>query len=210
MKLFCDMDGTLVDVAPRHYKVYSEAVRLHGGVSMDQKSYWDMKRKKTKWKDLLIASALPPKIEEDFLRYFIDTIESQEYLAIDQLFEGVYETLYAFSEKHDLYLVSLRRNENNLLRQLDDLNIRELFTQVLSGHSNSDGYDKKIELISSVKGNDNGMIIGDTEADIVTGKQLGLYTAAVTSGIRDEAYLEALEPDYLLRNFNELREVSKF
>jgi phosphoglycolate phosphatase-like HAD superfamily hydrolase len=42
------------------------------------------------------------------------------------------------------------------------------------------------------------LIIGDTEADIIAGKQLGLRTFAVTSGIRNAAFLKAIEPDYVI------------
>lgn len=207
MKVFCDLDGTLIDVAPRHYKVYKEAVMKYGGVALDKTVYWEAKRRKAKWEELLPMSHLPVEIKEDFLKHFINTIESTEYLAIDQLFPGAHETLLSLKRQHDLYLVSLRRNESNLLWELDNLGLRTIFSRILSGHSETDGYDKKIELISTVKGDARGVIIGDTEADIVTGKQLGLQTIAVTSGIRDEHYLEALSPDYLLKGINELREL---
>jgi phosphoglycolate phosphatase-like HAD superfamily hydrolase len=41
-------------------------------------------------------------------------------------------------------------------------------------------------------------MIGDTEADVISGKQLGMRTFAVTSGIRDQAFLADLEPDYIV------------
>jgi phosphoglycolate phosphatase-like HAD superfamily hydrolase len=84
------------------------------------------------------------------------------------------------------------------LWELDYLGLTPHFAEILTGHSETDGYDVKIELIKEKLGNDEGLIIGDTEADIIAGKQLGLQTFAVTSGIRDRAFLEAIEPDHVL------------
>ena len=42
------------------------------------------------------------------------------------------------------------------------------------------------------------MIIGDTETDIMAGKQLGLRTVGVLSGIRTREHLEAAGADVVL------------
>jgi phosphoglycolate phosphatase len=207
MKIFCDLDGTLIDIAPRHYRVYLETVGIFGGAALPQEQYWDLKRKKTKWPELLRLSRLEPSMEAQFLESFIQKIESIEYLKADQLFPGALETIERLSQQHQCYLVSLRRKYENLLAQLDWLKLSPHFTKVLSGHSESDGYDKKVELIQGELKGSRGAIIGDTEADIVTGKELGLMTLALTSGIRDEQFLVRLEPDYLLKGITEVADL---
>lgn len=203
-KIFCDLDGTLIDVAPRHYRVYSEMVSQMGGRALAQDIYWDLKRKKTKWMELLPLSQLSADIETEFLQGFIQKIESPEYLRIDQPFPGALVALDKLSAENECYLVSLRRNRENLLREITDLDLARHFIEVLTGHSESDGYDVKIALIKDKLGDSRGVIIGDTEADIITGKQLGLKTFAVTSGIRDEQFLRALEPDYLVSGIEKI------
>lgn len=201
MKVFCDLDGTLIDISTRHYKVYSELVNSFKGNAVDKATYWDLKRKKTKWIELLPMSSLPATLESDFLSAFISKIEDVSYLEIDKPFEGVFESLDLLKQKHQLYLVSLRRNENNLKQELAWLGLQSHFDEVLSGHSENDGYDVKIALIKERLRGEAGAIIGDTEADIVAGKELGLTTIAVTSGIRDEQFLTELKPDYLVASF---------
>lgn len=202
-KIFMDLDGTLLDVSERNHTVYAELVREFGGTPLNKTVYWELKRQKAKWPELLPKSGLSPDTQTAFLDRFIAIIETPPYLRLDKLFDDAVPTLDALSRRFPCTLVSLRRNEATLLQELAWLGVRKHFHKVLTGHSESDGYDKKIELIKSELGNDKGVIIGDTEADIVTGKELGLVTIAVTSGIRGEQFLRALEPDYIIVHIGE-------
>lgn len=204
MKLFFDLDGTLLDVAPRHYRVYQEIVNELGGQPLAQPEYWQAKRQKAKWPELLTRSRLQPSHEPEFLKRFIAKIESVEYLRIDALFPAALDVVTELSQRAECYLVSLRRNHQNILQQLSWLGLLPKFQDVLTGHSESDGHDVKTALISSVLGNDMGVIIGDTEADIVTGQNLGLRTIGVTSGIRDKSFLAALKPDHLVAGIGDV------
>ena len=168
------MDGTLLDVAPRHYLVYAETVDELGGTPLDKPTYWNLKRTKTTWEAVLPKSGLEATQKALFLDKFIKKIENPEYLARDVLFDGAETVLAQLSRDHECYLVSLRRNEINLKEEVDSLGISPFFTEILSGHSENDGYDVKIKLIRDTLGDSQGIIIGDTEADIVTGQQLGL------------------------------------
>lgn len=205
VKIFCDLDGTLLDVSDRNYSVYLELITKYNGKPLERDIYWDLKRKKTRWPELLPMSGVAVDQLQSFLDDFIQKIESLEYLKLDTLFPSSLQTLDKLSEKYDCALVSLRRNEANLLKELEWLGIRGYFSKVLSGHSESDGYDKKIQLITSaIEYNNKGVVIGDTEADIVTGKELGFTTIAITSGVRDRHFLSALRPDYLLGSIGDV------
>lgn len=207
MKVFCDLDGTLLDVAPRHYRVYQETVREFHGIPISQSKYWDQKRRKVTWPTLLNESKLSQEIELKFLDSFIKKIEDPNYLSNDELFPQSIAALETLKRNHELYLVSLRRSEKNLTDQINNLGLKPYFTHILSGHSEADGYDKKIELIKTILGSDRGVIIGDTEADVIAGKELGLMTIAVTSGIRDEQFLAKLNPDYLVNHIGDINEL---
>ena len=49
------------------------------------------------------------------------------------------------------------------------------------------------------------MIVGDTELDILCGKNAGSITCGVTYGYRTEESLKANNPDYLVNNFGEIK-----
>ncbi len=207
MKIFCDLDGTLINVKNRHYAVYRDVAVELNGQAITKSEYWTLKRQKCKWPEILIKSKLSFKDEGVFLKKFICKIEDPKYLAQDTLFPGVISALEIISDYGDLYLVSLRRNKDNLLGQLEALNIAQYFQTVLTGHSENDGYDVKIQLIENLLEKDKGIVIGDTEADVMTGKILGLTTVAVKTGIRDEKFLKKLEPDYLISDITHIKDL---
>jgi phosphoglycolate phosphatase len=205
LKIFFDLDGTLIDVSVRHHKVYSELVMSYGGTSLPQSTYWDLKRNKITWPEILEKSGLSSTLVPAFLNSFINIIESPDYLKLDVLFSDTIPTLQTLALQNDCFLVSLRRNHENFVAEISWLGLDKFFNKVLTGHSENDGYDKKIELISEVleKG-EEALIVGDTEADIITGKNLGLKTVAVLSGIRDREILESLEPDFIINDIRDL------
>jgi phosphoglycolate phosphatase-like HAD superfamily hydrolase len=209
MLVFCDLDGTLLDPAPRHYRVYSEVTRELGGEPLPQPEYWDLKRQKTKWAVLLPLSRLGAEQEPEFLKLFIEKIEDPAYLDMDPLLPGAELALRYLEEKGaTVYLVSLRRQQERLHAQLVRLGVAKYFKEILSGHSEGDGVDVKQPLITAkLNGSTDAVMIGDTETDIKTGKALGIRTIGVYSGLRTESLIRALHPDYVLPGIGDLPNV---
>ncbi len=204
MKIFFDLDGTLIDASKRHHGVYTDVVTELGGSPLQQSEYWDLKRSKSDWEIILPKSNISADQKNLFLARFIPKIEAIDYLKSDTLFPGAVDTIEKLSQKHTCYLVSLRRNHEHLLAEIGWLNLTPHFSKILSGHSETDGSDVKSAIIKAELGDNKGLIIGDTEADILTGKLLNLTTVAVLSGIRNREFLESLKPDYLLKDVTEL------
>lgn len=51
------------------------------------------------------------------------------------------------------------------------------------------------------------LMIGDTDKDILAGKNAGVVTCAVTYGIGTKKELAALKPDYIINSFSEILEI---
>ncbi|HMR72896.1 MAG TPA: HAD hydrolase-like protein [Candidatus Saccharibacteria bacterium] len=206
MNIFFDFDGTLADPVDRHYAVYAAVMKEMDGTPLSKHEYWARKRSKIGWDVLLPESGVEIARKAEFLGKFIQLIEDRTYLEIDELLPGAYVTLEALSKHNECYLVSLRRNNDNLLYQLEHLGIQGFFKDILSGHSEADGEDVKSEIIEArVSGYD--LVVGDTEADVRAAQLLHIPVAAVTTGIRDYDYLAALQPDYILSSVGELPEI---
>jgi phosphoglycolate phosphatase-like HAD superfamily hydrolase len=204
MQIFFDLDGTLIDVSERNYRVYKEVTALFRGTPLPKEKYWEFKRKKTKWPVLLPLSGLAADIEPVYLAEFIQKIEEPEYLKLDMLYLGALDAVDELARKNECYIVSLRRNHDNLLRQIEWLHLAPHFTMILSGHSEGDGYDVKTQLIKEELREKEGIIIGDTEADIIAGQTLGIVTVALTSGIRDAEFLTELKPDHIVAGIGDV------
>lgn len=207
LKIFFDLDGTLIDVSNRHHTVYNETVKELGGSPLDKQAYWDQKRAKDSWDKILANSGLSADDETAFLNKFIPKIESQEYLKMDTLFPDSINVLDSLAKKGSIYLVSLRRNHENLVAEPNWLSLSSHFTKILSGHSESEGSDVKARIIREELACNRGVIIGDTEADVRTGQELGLITIAVASGIRSQEYLTSLRPDFIVQSVKEVLEI---
>jgi phosphoglycolate phosphatase-like HAD superfamily hydrolase len=203
--LFLDLDGTLTDISKRLFDVYVTCLEAFDGTPLAQSEYWELKRDKKSWSEILALSGVGPESENEFLEKFISIIETPEELDKDTLFDDVLPHLKDLSNQHQLILVSLRRNRNELLSQLERLGIKDFFTTVLSGHSETaEGtLTKKAEAISEWGGgaDHSAISIGDGEADIASAKQLGIRSIAVTSGIRNRVQLEKYSPDIIVDTF---------
>lgn len=208
--VFIDLDGTLIDIAPRHHRVYETCVRNYDGKVLPPEKYWQLKRDDTPWSEILLLSDVDVSVKDDFLKLFISKIESPEELSRDELFVDSLNVLEKLSGRHDLYLLSLRRDESALNQEIDELGIRRFFKQILSGHSEtkSGTLTKKAEIIRST-GVDlqTVVVIGDTEADVVAAQDIGATSIALRSGIRSGKFLSAINPGYLVDGIGDAVEI---
>ena len=125
-----DLDGTLIDISDRHYFVYSTIVKDMGGVPITKKEYWDHKCSNASWEIILTASEMNRGDIDLFLQKFILEIEKPENLKLDTLIKNAKDVLESFSLSTDCFLISLRRNADNLLQQLKFLEIDQYFTGI--------------------------------------------------------------------------------
>jgi phosphoglycolate phosphatase len=204
LKICLDMDGTVLDVSGRHHRVYARTIRLFGGKPLTKREYWKLLRRDSGWQQVLVESGLKPELLSAFLEGFIEGIESPDMLATDKLVVGGRASLTRLGGDHCLYLVSLRRSRANLVEQLDRLDIGKYFDQVAVGHSDAPAYRNKVELIARMPDFEEGIVIGDTEADILAAKELNLTSVAVLSGIRGMEYLRTLKPDFIVEGIRDV------
>lgn len=170
-----------------------------------------MKRANLSWDKLLPLSGLSIDEKDRYLKLFIDRIESQEELGADELFKDSLRTLEQLrANNNKLYLLSLRRNADALDWQIEHLGIRHLFEKILSGHSDTKEGTllKKADIVRQTVDNPSEIvIIGDTEADVAAAQQLGATSIALLSGIRNEEFLSAMYPNYLVDGIGDVNKI---
>lgn len=197
-----DLDGPILDVSEKYYRVYADWVRAQGGEPVAKERYWQGKRQRLPDRELLAATGLAAGCEAYWAQRR-EVIETPPYLAFDRLWEGVEERLRRIAAVTPVVLVTLRRSPAALAGQLEQLGVAGLFARVLVGSGRDGAADRaaiKVGLVRGEFGEGLGArwFIGDTETDIVAGRRLGLATAAVTFGIRDRARLEPFRPTLIL------------
>ncbi len=206
-QLICiDLDGPVLDVSERYYRVYSDTLNSFGLEPLSKKSYWNLKRSRVSEPEVLARSATPDThLVRAYLEARAQRIESAQYLLFDQVWHGIPETLKILRSQRALVLVTLRTSRELLDHQLDRLKLLDAFDCILAAGTaagESDRGEQKAQLVRHCFRNEDltGWFVGDTETDIHSGRLLGLRTAAITFGIRTAEHLNAVSPDIVLHS----------
>lgn len=204
---FWDLDGTILDVSDRYYNLYKDILNDAGFAALEKGAYWQAKREATPENEILKLS----RAESFFQSYHarrMSLIESEYYLSFDRLHEGIIQVLEYLSSRFVLVLVTLRSSLKHLNNELQRLFLKQYFADILSSHSvEIPPWKLKYTLIQeyiSVKRGRGYFMIGDTEADMKAGKELGLKTIAVLNGIRSRRLLQQSDPDIILSSAKDL------
>jgi len=209
--IFFDLDDTLISTSERHYRIYKDILRDYGIQNiLSKEDFWNYKRMGRKTVELLAKNS-----SEEFIQKFMDEwlkrIENKNYLKYDNLLSESLIILSGLKNKADLMLVTLRNNRENLFWELNNLGLVNYFKEILVDSPVK--LKNKMTLVKDytekqLKEN-KFIIVGDTEADILTGKELGMLTVAVAYGIRSKEFLEKLKPDFCLNSLSEFLKILK-
>jgi len=204
--IFFDMDGPILDVKERYYKVYKQFIIKHKGIPLSLADYWDQKRNKVSLENMLKLSKCEGVDETVFKKHLSKYREEISNLKLDKLQPKTKEILSHLSQNYNLYLITLRRNTENLFRQLEELSILTYFTKVLTlAPTSEDKWNHKVELLKEHHlDNQAGLILGDTSTEIMAAKNLGLTSIAVSNGIRTKEILLQAGPHLVIESIEEV------
>ena len=207
-QIFFDLDGPIIDVAPKFYRLYTDLFKARGHAVLSKDEYWSLKRNKIPEAQIALRTA-PADFVQNYVPERIRVIENIDYLQHDTLIDGALPLLTNLSSRFKLILVTLRNRRENLMWELRHFDLEKYFTVILTKEDNHGDHNTKIELISQFRkaGEGKSMIVGDTESDVKAGQALGLKTVAVTCGIRTKEYLLTLSPDYIIDSMTQLSDI---
>jgi phosphoglycolate phosphatase len=124
-----------------------------------------------------------------------------------RLYPGVRETLEHFQDKRKAIVTN--KPLDFTLRILQGLDIDTQFEMVLGGDSTVERkpHPEPARKVLSATGVESQMaaVIGDSPSDIKMAKQAGIYSVAVTYGLRPVEELQAAGPNLLLDDVRELQ-----
>jgi phosphoglycolate phosphatase-like HAD superfamily hydrolase len=205
MSIYIDLDGPILDVSEKHYRVYRKIVIILGGRPLKKQLYWQLKKNRSHTTILHLSKIVDPK--NRFEKIWLELIERKSYLKYDRVFPLTKKVLKSVKKHCNLILVTLREHPRNLSWQLKTLGLKFYFDEVLTAKENRGEWLTKYRLIKQSSFlNPDSWLIGDTEVDILTGRKIGLRTIALLSGVRNKKILLNYKPDYIL---NSLREIWK-
>ncbi len=134
---------------------------------------------------------------------------SKHLLDHTNIFPNGRETVQFFSNKKQ----AIFSNKPRLYIQkiLEALDFQELFVEVLGGDSVA---EKKphpqglLQLMKSLNATPERVVmVGDSPLDIQSGKSAGAHTCAVTHGLTEPSILKENNPNWMIHNLAELKEI---
>lgn len=198
MKIFFDLDGTLLDSKLRFYTLFQDLVPK-SNLTFDE--YWAIKSFRIDHESILRRTF---KYSESTVAVFKEDwdslVETDKYLNLDTIILGTVEVLANFKVSNQLYILTARRCYENTIKQLERLQIIKYFDKVIT----TGGEGTKIESIKNFVQDEKFVMVGDTELDILTGKHYNAVTVAVASGVTDRKILNYFKPDYVLGSVRDI------
>ena len=212
--LMFDLDGTLVDTLPSITKAINMCAEHF---NYPKKTADEVRLAVGNGVDVLLAQTMPCECWEDVEQrekiksYFAKCYGSTQR-EIDTCYEGIMEVLeYAKSQG---FLLAVLSNKPDILVQIIVKNLfPKDFVSMSVGQSDLPKkpdpcvpllMTKSLEVLPK-----NTYFIGDSEVDVLTGKNAGMNTVAVSWGFRDRTVLEEASPDVIIDSREQLLDYLK-
>jgi phosphoglycolate phosphatase-like HAD superfamily hydrolase len=209
-RLFTDFDGPIMDVSERYFQVYEfclSQIKLSDQPVMllSKSEFWALKRAQVPEIDIALKSGLTEAGQsEQFAQLRRRTVHTDPYFKYDRLIEGAVAALEKAQKAGIELAIMTMRRVRELEPVLEQHDLGRFFPAdrrfCLSNDyvKTGDTKDKPKLMeraIATLPHADLQWIAGDTEADIEAGKQFGVTTIGILSGIRNETQLRTQTPD---------------
>ncbi len=153
----------------------------------------------------ILPAALHDRIPEAVTLY--STYYPPRSLLTTSLFPGVRETLRTLVERGKRLAIASTKRGTGIIRATDHFGITDLFAQL----QGTDGVPFKpdpailFKIMTDQQWEPSEtLMVGDTDKDVLVGKNAGIATCAVTYGALSRQDLESYAPDFIIPAFPDL------
>ena len=185
MLIGLDLDGTLLDSRLRHVVALRKAadaleVPLSEG---EAQTYLQLKCDGTSGVEALRQLGIQEA--ESISKRWVEIIESEELLALDQLYPDTLDALgRQQSRRSEFILATGRQNPAAARRQISRLGLEGYFREIIV----VDPRDCSQSKAAATRNHDLSAVVGDTEIDLQWALDLGVNFHASSFGFRSQSY----------------------
>lgn len=217
MKLIAfDVDGTLLNTFDTIFHHLNESLTENGFYKIDEPEY--VRKALGYGSYYLIEQALifhynhfyDKQVTEQMLKYYTDRYNSEpSYLT--KPYEGVIDLLNQLKEEGYTLAAYSNKPDSVLQGVMADIFEEGLFDYIEGAKADTPvkpdptALNRIVEKFGLEK--DEVLYIGDSEVDINTAKNAGIKVMAVSWGFRDKPFLEEQNPDFLVDDANQAKEI---
>lgn len=183
-----DLDGTLLDSRNRHIAVMNE-ILSRKKIAIPLEDLIDFKSNGNNNIDYLISKGLSATESATIQKEWIANIEKEDYLKLDTLYPDAKTILEQEGQHNDLVLITARSNKENLLQQLKELGLSDVFVKiaVVSGDNISQKKAQEIRKCNAIR------FYGDTYSDKKAADEAGVKFVYHENGFHSKKYVMGLK-----------------
>jgi HAD superfamily hydrolase (TIGR01509 family) len=204
--ILIDLDGTILDSRAAYLEAAKTAFEALGRKNVPLEMALELPKRLEQ--DLPIGNLLGGLDQNKFLQAYL----KQFYKAAAEKtepFPNIEETLRRLSAKAQLALTTRRSvPANDIFHVLEKFGLAKYFQKVITSLDTQNPKPDPEALMKCLQhlGSraDDCIVVGDSVVDIRAGKNAGIRTVAVLSGIFGRKELEREKPDLILKNISEL------
>ncbi len=206
MLVLFDLDGTIIDSKTTILGCLNILLKkYHKSYSMDELIPLIGKPLKEIIKRKVGSEKLAKKLRMEYREIYV-----KNYLDGIKIYDGVEELLMEL-RKRKIKTGIITSKLGDVARSfLKDLKIDHLF-DVIVGEGDAEMKPSPAPVIHACRmlneKTENCVVVGDSEDDVISGKNAGAKTTAVLWGYRDRKELEDVNPDYVVESVHELRNI---
>lgn len=181
--------------------MYRLACEVVGIAPIAAPTYWRRRRRGASTIDVVAASA--PEHLERFRDFWLHAIEEPRHLQTDRVYRHALQAMEELTDAgHRLVLVTLRKKREALLTQIELLGIGRWFDLIMSPQEEAD--NGKMTLIGRTRHAPGDVMVGDSEVDITSANALGMWSVAVSAGVRTASYLSRFGPTVVVSDIGDV------
>lgn len=195
-----DWSGVINDSAENNLLVTNEILKEFGAreISIEEfKNTWEQPY--IRFYNIYLPNITVEEVRNSYKKYFLKYLKPKLYPEIDEVIKD-------FKSRGIQMAVLSSDLSEILLSEMKSFGLENVFVDMIA-----DAHDKSEGLLEIIKRNnfkiEETLFIGDSNHEIEEGKIVGVKTGAVTWGFSTKARLEALKPDFLINNINELKNI---
>ncbi|CAD5779203.1 HAD hydrolase-like protein [Escherichia coli] len=195
-----DLDGTLITCQQKQTMLLKYIMASNKILQKNTTAIWELKRAGYSTFDALIKNGFNNSLAKKMCDEWCSSVEDFYWLSYDTPYNDVYSALELLNSENELYLITARKNKNNVLYQLSQLGLDRFFRDVFVVPQKNVSNNKKkiLELLRC------DFFIGDTESDFFATEQLSTQFIGCINGQRNKHYLSCVGVNVFIDNISNI------